>query len=239
MSESLYDIAALRFWTEAEIETRENMIRAISLMVRKALTETNRAWVFERVEGPTLTPQTYVSDAYDDSDIYVTTAKVFGDKAVVMRPETTMSSYLYARWLMNAGKTYKAPLCVWQAGKSYRREQNDGASFSKLRLNEFYQLEFQCIYKSDSLADYRGAILDPLRAMITSLTGGKETRIVPSDRLPAYSKETLDVEILRNGARWTEVCSISQRTDFDEHHLVLEIALGLDRLVAIAGELKD
>jgi glycyl-tRNA synthetase len=70
------------------------------------------------------------------------------------------------------------------------------------------------------------------------------TRIVPSDRLPAYSETTMDVEV-DNGDKWMEVCSISRRTDFPmryrtqtrkgevhEHEVrVLEIAIGLDRCV--------
>jgi glycyl-tRNA synthetase len=52
--------------------------------------------------------------------------------------------------------------------------------------------------------------------------------------------KTLDVEVY-NGDKWMEVCSISLRTDFTApknedkvkqvNYLVLEIAMGLDRLV--------
>jgi glycyl-tRNA synthetase len=74
------------------------------------------------------------------------------------------------------------------------------------------------------------------------------TRIVPSDRLPAYSEVTMDVEV-NNGDKWMEVCSISRRTDFPiryrsvnrkqeerEHDVfVLEIAIGLDRCLYNRG----
>ena len=69
------------------------------------------------------------------------------------------------------------------------------------------------------------------------------TRIVESDRLPSYSKQTLDIEV-DNGDKWMEVCSVSTRTDFKQKAnfitnqtsikkdvLVLELALGLDRCV--------
>ena len=72
---------------------------------------------------------------------------------------------------------------------------------------------------------------------------GFPARIVESDRLPSYSKRTMDIEV-DNGDKWMEVCSISLRTDFDKKAifqakkkvvekelLVLEIAFGLDRLV--------
>jgi len=36
------------------------------------------------------------------------------------------------------------------------------------------------------------------------------------------------------GVKWKEMCSISTRTDFPiEGHLVLEVAVGLDRLVMV------
>jgi glycyl-tRNA synthetase len=69
------------------------------------------------------------------------------------------------------------------------------------------------------------------------------TRLIASNRLPAYSLKTVDVEI-KNSDKWMEVCSISLRTDFSEKArfqtkkgvvekelLVLEIAIGLDRCV--------
>ena len=56
------------------------------------------------------------------------------------------------------------------------------------------------------------------------------TRLVYSDRLPSYSEKTIDIEVFNN-EKWMEICSISKRNDFDENHLVLEIAFGLDRLL--------
>ena len=71
------------------------------------------------------------------------------------------------------------------------------------------------------------------------------TRLVTaSDRLPDYAQVTTDVEVW-NQDKWMEVCSISRRTDFpgraafkaksggtaERDILVLEIAIGLDRLV--------
>ena len=68
------------------------------------------------------------------------------------------------------------------------------------------------------------------------------TRIVESDRLPSYSKRTMDIEVW-NEDKWMEVCSISKRTDFpqkariaikdkiiEKDLLVLEIALSSDRV---------
>ena len=68
-------------------------------------------------------------------------------------------------------------------------------------------------------------------------------RVVISDRLPSYSEITMDIEV-HNGYQWMEVCSTSRRKDFpqklvvsgkkgntEKDALVLEIAIGLDRLL--------
>jgi glycyl-tRNA synthetase len=132
------------------------------------------------------------------------------------------------------------PFCVWQTGKSFRREQDQVTK--NMRLKEFYQQEFQCIYTAETLNDYQHIILEPVQKCIQNLIS-LPTRIVDSDRLPSYSLKTLDVEV-DNGDKWMEVCSISKRTDFpqkatfqtkkgavEKDLLVLEVAIGLDRLV--------
>ena len=73
-----------------------------------------------------------------------------------------------------------------------------------------------------------------------------QTRIVLSDRLPSYSKKTIDIEVF-NGDKWMEIASISLRTDFGEitmknkqsNCLVLEIAIGLDRLIYNSDKAKE
>ena len=71
---------------------------------------------------------------------------------LALRPETTPGSYAYAQHLLNTHSGYKPPLCVWQAGKSFRREQDQVTK--NMRLKEFWQQEFQCIYSSDTLNDW-------------------------------------------------------------------------------------
>ncbi len=58
--------------------------------------------------------------------------------------------------------------------------------------------------------------------------------MVPSDGLPGYSTQTDHIEVYFNG-RWTEIASVSSRTDF-EGAKVLEIAVGADRVVDVASE---
>ncbi len=232
MSIPLYPVGGLRFWSAAEIAHRDLSIDRLDSIVSAWLRSINPGWSFERCEGPTLTPRNHLSPAYDGDDIWLLQAKLGEDEAA-LRPETTPSSYAYARHLLKNGR--RMPLCVWQAGKSYRRETSDGASPSKLRFNEFWQQEFQCIYSTGTKADYRAVVLPHVADTLGWLARG-EHRIVESDRLPSYSESTMDVEIhCPSRDRWFEVASVSIRKDFADDARVLEIAVGLDRIVELNG----
>lgn len=231
MSEALYKLGGLRFWTEDEIELRDMFTQRAITSVKRTLTEMNQAWSFARVEGPCLTPRSVISDAYDDSDLFATN-HTGGGETLYLRAETTPSSYAYARHLRR-----KPPLCVYQSGKSFRRELNDGASASKLRFNEFYQLEFQCIYRADTKADYRSRLIEAVSVEIERFTG-LSTRTVLSDRLPPYSESTIDIEVSVAGG-WREIASCSIRTDYSDEMRVTEIAIGLDRVCTLASQIKD
>ena len=243
MSHAILDqTAQLRWWTQEEIEYRDDVVRHLSRAIETALKGINRAWRFERVEGPMLVPRSMVKEGYTDDDLWTVKAEIAGE-AATMRPETTASSYMAARRIIGSGsekeQSKRLPLCVWQVGKSYRREASDGANAAKLRFFEFTQAEWQCIYGLNTMADYREAMMPSLAAKLGWLCGKspEDVRIVPSDRLPGYSERTDDVEILRETGRWTEVCSISTRTDF-EGARVLEIAVGIDRVIDIAAETR-
>ena len=146
---------------------------------------------------------------------------------------------------MNTYSGTKPPFVVWQVGKSFRREQTQPTKYC--RFKEFYQMEFQCIYTTDTANDYHANILEPVRKMIEHVIK-KPTRIVESDRLPSYSEITMDIEV-DTGERWMEVCSISRRTDFPakakfstkkglvkKSLYVLEVAIGLDRCVYLKND---
>lgn len=236
--DALYGKGGLPFWTEREIMVREQAVARLHAAVSGALIGLNSAWAFHRVEGPLLTPRQHISSAYDDSDIFMLRAKL-GEDDAALRAETTASSYLALEAMLKRGDV-RYPVCVWQVGKSFRVEATDGATASNLRYNEFYQCEFQCAYKANSKADYRAAVEPAVAEAIRKITGARETRLVPSDRLPAYSQQTNDIEVPYthpgSSEKWKEMCSISTRTDFPaEGVLVLEIAVGLDRLVAVEG----
>lgn len=226
MSFALYGLGGLRFWTEDEIELREAFTTRCVSVVRRALIAINKAWSFARVDGPCLTPQNEISNAYGNDDVFITNHTA-AENVLALRAETTASSYAYAEHLLASGKS-RLPLCVWQAGKSFRRECNDGASASKMRFNEFWQLEFQCIYSIGTKADYRSALIDEVAQEIGRFTR-HATSLSPSDRLPSYAESTIDIE-----AAGREMASCSIRTDFTEDTRVCEIAVGLDRVATLA-----
>lgn len=228
MSLPLFQLGGLRFWTENEIELREQFQARVVNSVRRTLLDLNPAWAFFRMEGPCLTPRGEISAAYDDHDLFVTN-HVAGASPLCLRAETTPSSYAYARHLKK-----KPPVCVWQAGKSFRRELKDGATAAKLRFNEFWQLELQCIYHVSTKADYRAALIPVVEAEIARITGF-DTRTIPSDRLPPYAESTIDIEAMHDTS-WREMASCSIRTDYADDLRVCEIAIGLDRVATLAAE---
>ncbi len=227
----LNETEQLRWWSETEIEQRDLIVQKLHQTITTSLLDINKAWDFKRTEGPLLVPRRMVREGYTGDDIWATTQTV-GGEPIVLRPETTATSYLLAKQFLgdlstNAQKK-RLPLCIWQIGKSFRREKADGASASKLRYFEFYQAEWQCIYSEDTKADYRAHLMQFLAMKIGWLTD-REVRIVPSERIPSYAESTLDIEV-NYGGRWTEMASVSIRKDF-EGAKVLEIAVGLDRVV--------
>lgn len=249
MSKALLPSAGLRWWSETELAHREIAVQSLHRVISHTLRGVNSAWSFRRTEAPMLIPQSMISPAYDGDDVFFLQRQMMGD-SMVLRPETTEGSYMRARALLDSHGPKSLPLCLWQMGKSFRVEASDGASASRLRYNEFTQAEWQCIYREDTKADYRAAVLPELEKTLGWLTGCP-TRVVPSDRLPGYSRQTDDVEILRpvretqlagtQFENWTEMCSVSTRTDFSSDKvphplLVLEIAVGMDRVVEVAGE---
>ena len=237
--EPLFNVNGLMFWTEEEITLRRTFEDFFTRRMKTALLGMNPQWAFHQIEAPLLTPRDLLNPNYTPEDIWLQT----GDEVreLALRPETTPGSYAYAQYLLNHHTGTKPPFVVWQAGKSFRREQDQVTK--SMRLKEFYQQEFQCIYTADTANDYHTAILEPVRKMISDQLS-LPTRLVPSDRLPSYSEITTDVEV-DNGDKWMEVCSISRRTDFpdkarfagkggvvvEKDLLVLEVAIGLDRCI--------
>jgi glycyl-tRNA synthetase len=151
--------------------------------------------------------------------------EMYPQKTLVLRPETTMGSYAYARHLLNPHNATKVmpPLVVYQHGKSFRREQDQPTKF--MRLKEFYQLEFQILYSPSTKNDYSLSLIPAVKQMIEDMIG--PCHVEDSDRLPSYAEWTKDVICDKSGM---EVCSMSKRTDYENMN-VIEVAIGSDRCI--------
>lgn len=130
-------------------------------------------------------------------------------KELALRPETTPATYEWMRRRLER-EASALPYCCWQLNKSFRREQDQPSKH--VRLKEFWQQEFQCAYSSDTFEDWQAFVVEPVKAIVADLTRCP-ARVVVSDRLPAYSVRTIDVEVW-NSQKWMEICSISKRIDF-------------------------
>ncbi len=216
---NLSNVNGLLSLTQQELIDQEYIKKSVIYNIQKILLGQNRGWLFEEIEGTVLVPNHLINPEYTEEDYF----KV--NDQLSLKPETTALSYAYARELLH--HSVRAPLCVYQASKSFRKEQDQATKH--MRLKEFKQLEFQCIYSNSTKNDYQLNTIEPIALFIRDLLK-LNTRIVLSDRLPSYSLKTIDIEV-NNGDKWMEICSISVRNDFDENHTVLEIAFGLDRLL--------
>lgn len=217
---SWYNKNGLIFWTEKEIRLRDEFVRRIVYELSQVLRAQNRAFEFLQVEAPLITPNELINANYSADDVWKL------DERFTLRPETTMGSYVAAKELLTTHDDMRAklPFCVWQHGKSFRREQDQ--ELRHMRLKEFYQLEFQMLYSLTTANDYATKVIPAVAATISSILG-KRVRIEASDRLPDYSESTTDIIVKGSDM---EVCSISKRKDF-EGVKNLEVAIGTDRLV--------
>ena len=235
---NLYNVNSLVIWEEKDIRLKKFIEESIKEEVKNILLEQNKQWKFYQIEAPCLIPMDLVNENYTNDDIWVQES-INSETKLVLKPETTPSSYIYAEHLLDSNMS-QPPFVVWQTSKSFRREQDQ--TIKQMRLKEFTQTEFQCIYSVDTLNDYQENVLEPLRKMFEDIIA-LHCRIVESDRLPDYSLRTMDIEV-NNGDKWMEICSISKRKDFkkkavfnikskviEKELLVLEIAIGLDRVL--------
>lgn len=202
-------------YNETDILRRDSLVKLLNNAVQNAARALNPAVKFFQVETPLLIPTELISQEHD-GDFYN-----FGELS--LRPETTKGSYHIAKEIIvQKGKKY-LPICVWQVGKSFRLEQTK--PLTKMRLKEFYQMEYQFIMGDSTMADWP----THMESSIASLLGAE---IVDSDRLPSYSIQTHDLEIEN-----VEVASCSLRNDFEDGFKVYEMAFGVDRLLNFVGNL--
>jgi glycyl-tRNA synthetase (class II) len=111
-------------------------------------------------------------------------------------------------------------------GKSFREENNpDTMRATKLRLREFYQLEFHLFAGDNTKCPFHEYGVEAL----TDYFGGFSEKVHP-DMLPHYSESTYDW--LVGVADRLEVAGCSKRTDWD-HGIIFEVSIGIDRLCAM------
>ena len=236
---NLYNTNSLVFWEEKDIRIKRQIEENLKEDIKQILLEQNPQWKLFQIEAPSLIPIDLINPNYTSDEIWIQETKSDTETQLALKPETTPSSYLYVEYLLDSNRVIP-PFVVWQTSKSFRREQDQ--TIKHMRLKEFSQTEFQCIYTADTMNDYQENVLEPLRKMFQDILA-MECRIVESDRLPDYSLRTMDIEVW-NEDKWMEICSISKRKDFtkkavfqaknkvvEKDLLVLEIAIGLDRLI--------
>lgn len=236
---TLYNINSLVIWEEKDIRLKRWIEDTLESEVKSILLNENPQWKFFQIEAPSLIPLDLINSNYTSDDVWIQESKSDTEVKLVLKPETTPSSYIYAEYLMDSNKTVP-PFVVWQTSKSFRREQDQ--PIKHMRLKEFTQTEFQCFYSIETLNDYQEKVLEPLRKMFEDIIS-LPCRIVESDRLPEYSLRTMDIEVF-NEDKWMELCSISKRKDFtkkaiftsknrviEKDLLVLEIATSSDRIL--------
>lgn len=219
---NLYERNSLVFWNEKDIILHNFYREIITQEIKEFLLSMNPAFQMIRCDAPSLIPNELIHSNYTKSDVY------FQDEDnVALKPETTMSSYVYAQYLLNNHNDikYRLPIVVWQHSKSFRKEQDK--SLNNMRLKEFYHLEYQILYNKTTKNDYYSKIIEHINKIVSLYVNPSYVEI--SDRLPTYSEVTTDIIIQKNNM---EVCSISKRTDYPDQNInVVEIAFSTDRLV--------
>lgn len=209
-------------WNEREILRRESLIKEIPAILIDSWRALNPAVKMERCETPILTPASKLQSHIDTGFELIQTV---GERGF-LRPETTAGTYeaMDQKFPDKTAMKKYLPYCMWQVGLSFRDEKTaETMRASKLRLVQFYQMEFQLFASANSQAPYLETGLQSL----IDVYGGE---IVTATDLPHYSLKTLDWEM-----KGLEVAGCSVRKDWADG-VVFEMAIGLDRLVALQLE---
>lgn len=148
-----YEINGLVFWNEQEIRLRETFRDFFARELQEVLLGLNPQWKFFFIEAPLLTPRELLNVNYTDEDIWAQDVQDENAKPLALRPETTPGSYAYAQHLLNLQPSVIPPFCVWQAGKSFRREIVQPTKH--MRLKEFYQQELAGVTQGPATSTYQ------------------------------------------------------------------------------------
>lgn len=205
-------------WSEREILRRESLIREIPALLLDVWRTLNPTVQMERIETPILIPAEHLR-GHIEADFGL--LKV--GQRDYLRPETAAGTFeaMRLRFDSNAQMRKRLPFCMWQVGLSFRDEAKpDARRANKLRPAQFHMMEFQLFARRGCAVPYLGAALAELKMRYGGVTN-------VADELPHYSKYTINWYIDD-----IEVASYSWRKDWP-NGVVFEVAIGLDRLVAL------
>ena len=194
------------FWDGDEIAAREHLTAHFAREVEAMLRGSIGTWL-PASKPRRCRPANLMNPNCGDADLWTQP-----DTDLVLRPAHDGQLRLRTQAPRRQGVLLMASL---RAGRPERAiARNRIRAVANMRLKEFWQQEFQCLFSETTKADYQTLIMEPL-AVILGNARRTTARIVESDRLPDYSLKTMDVEA-DTGERWMEVCSVSVRKDYAE-----------------------
>ena len=126
MINNIYDKNGLVFWEETDIRRRSLIQNEVINNIKESLSRQNKAFRFFMTEAPMLTPSNLIDEKYYANE------DVFSIDDLTLRPETTKGSYEFARYI-TTHRNEKLPICVYQSGKSFRREQDQPTKFMRVK----------------------------------------------------------------------------------------------------------
>jgi glycyl-tRNA synthetase (class II) len=210
------------YWNEQEIEEREAITKIIYQILKKTWTRLNPAVKFCRIETPILTPESYLKGHTDEGFPMIQTEHGY------LRPEIAGGCFqaFFDIFPQENQRNKLLPICIWQTGKSFRDEKtSDTMRASKLRLREFWQLEFELICAESTKANYMERGIEAIQTRFSNM--GNENYLEEPTDLPHYSIKTIDWHINK-----LEVAGCSIRNDLPGYQ-IHEISIGLDRLLGL------
>jgi hypothetical protein len=114
--DNLYGTNGLMFWTEEEIKNRKMVEDFFVRSLTHTLKVENKGFEFFQVEAPILTPAKFINSNYEFRDMFTTADNL------ILRPETTMGSYVAAKELLSSyhDRKVKLPICLLYTSPSPR-----------------------------------------------------------------------------------------------------------------------
>lgn len=179
-------------------------------------------------------------------DMMMTTQSGHHEKNIaILRPETATSTYQFVPKLYALAPS-STHIKIYQIGKSFRNEISPRNSL--LRSREFTQAEFQHIILDPELLSDPDKIRNIFIALRDVTLDIFKSFNIPASKLRLkqhseeelifYAQDAWDIEVNLQGHGWTEIAGIHHRgthdlksSQFKHEPIVLEVAIGIDRLL--------